>query len=155
MGVARLYVKQLTIPARSPRAPHGTRPHRPLGRGGRSRYGATASDDWTLSVPAPEQYSASIESRADAVAKTWTDYWETSNMRRDFSFRGRLLRRYIAAVGGMSSRRYTLGILKRVLGDVAGKDGPRRWLGNGFELTRDRHVMRRGGGGQRRGPVLP
>jgi len=58
---------------------------------------------------------------ARTVAKTWTDYWETSGMRPDLSLRGRVLRRYIAAVGGMASTRYTLGILERVLGDVRGK----------------------------------
>jgi 2-polyprenyl-3-methyl-5-hydroxy-6-metoxy-1,4-benzoquinol methylase len=61
-----------------------------------------------------------MSEHADAVAKTWTDYWETSGMRPDVSLRGRLLRRYIASVGGMAATRYTLGILARVLGDVRG-----------------------------------
>lgn len=61
-----------------------------------------------------------MSEHADAVAKTWTDYWKTSGMRPDMSLRGRALRRYLTLVGGMSSTRYTLGILKRVLGDVRG-----------------------------------
>ncbi len=62
-----------------------------------------------------------MSKHADTVAKTWTDYWDTSGMRPDLSLRGRLLRRYIAKTGGLSSTRYTLGILERVLGDVRGK----------------------------------
>jgi 2-polyprenyl-3-methyl-5-hydroxy-6-metoxy-1,4-benzoquinol methylase len=62
-----------------------------------------------------------MSKHADAVAKTWTDYWDTSGMRPDLSLRGRLLRRYIARAGGLSSTRYTLGILERILGDVRGK----------------------------------
>lgn len=62
-----------------------------------------------------------MSKHADEVAKTWSNYWKTSGMRPDLSLRGRVLRRYIALVGGMSSTRYTLGILERVLGDVRGK----------------------------------
>ncbi len=58
---------------------------------------------------------------ADKVAKTWSDYWETSGMRPDLSLRGRLLRKYIVATGGMASSRYTLGILTRILGELRGK----------------------------------
>jgi 2-polyprenyl-3-methyl-5-hydroxy-6-metoxy-1,4-benzoquinol methylase len=67
-----------------------------------------------------EPSEAIMTEHANAVAKTWSDYWETSGMRPDRSLRGRLLRRYMAAAGGMSSARYTLGILKRVLGDLRG-----------------------------------
>lgn len=62
-----------------------------------------------------------MSEHADTVAKTWSDYWETSGMRPDLSLRGRLLRRYITMTGGMSASRYTLGILTRVLGEVRGK----------------------------------
>jgi len=58
---------------------------------------------------------------AEQVARTWTEYWDTSGMRPDSSLRGRLLRRFIATAGGTASTRYTLGILERVLGDVRGK----------------------------------
>jgi ubiquinone/menaquinone biosynthesis C-methylase UbiE len=42
-------------------------------------------------------------------------------MRPDTSLRGRMLRRYIVAVGGLASTRYVIGILERVLGDLRGK----------------------------------
>jgi ubiquinone/menaquinone biosynthesis C-methylase UbiE len=42
-------------------------------------------------------------------------------MRPDMSLRGRLLRKYIVATGGMSMSRYTLRILVRVLGELRGK----------------------------------
>lgn len=61
-----------------------------------------------------------MSKHADEVAETWRAYWEGSDMRPDLSLRARVLRRYMAAVGGMSSARYTLGILERVLGDLGG-----------------------------------
>lgn len=61
-----------------------------------------------------------MSEHAEKVAETWRAYWQQSNMRPDMSLRARILRRYMAAVGGMSSARYTLGILERVLGDVQG-----------------------------------
>lgn len=58
---------------------------------------------------------------AETVAETWRRYWETSGMRPDLSLRGRVLRRYMTTVGGLSSTRYNLGILDRVLGDLRGR----------------------------------
>lgn len=58
-----------------------------------------------------------MSKHADTVADTWRRYWETAQMRPDLSLRGRALRRYITAVGGMASTRYVLAILERHLGD--------------------------------------
>lgn len=62
-----------------------------------------------------------MSEHAERVARTWADYWETSRMQADRSLRGRILRRYVAAFGGLSSMRYTLGIVDRTLGDLRGK----------------------------------
>ena len=62
-----------------------------------------------------------MSKHAETVAETWRNYWETSDMRPDLSLRGRLLRRYLTAVGGTASTRYTLGILERVLGSFEGR----------------------------------
>jgi 2-polyprenyl-3-methyl-5-hydroxy-6-metoxy-1,4-benzoquinol methylase len=62
-----------------------------------------------------------LSEHAEKVAETWRQHWEASDMRPDASLRGRLLRRYLATVGGFSSMRYMLGVALRVLGDVRGK----------------------------------
>jgi 2-polyprenyl-3-methyl-5-hydroxy-6-metoxy-1,4-benzoquinol methylase len=57
---------------------------------------------------------------AERVAKTWRDHWKESDMRPDRSFRGRLLRRYIAATGGLSASRFILKVVQRHAGDLNG-----------------------------------
>ena len=56
----------------------------------------------------------------EQVSETWKRHWEESGMRPDLSLRGRVLRHYLASMGGMSSTRYVLSVLKRELGEVKG-----------------------------------
>lgn len=62
-----------------------------------------------------------MSSRADEVAETWKQHWEQSDMRPDASLRGKLIRRYLTAVGGFASMRHVLGIVERVVGELRGK----------------------------------
>ncbi|WP_394823989.1 methyltransferase domain-containing protein [Pendulispora albinea] len=58
----------------------------------------------------------------DRVTTAWKEHWEKSDVRPDASWKGSLLRRYVARFGGFSSNRYILhNVLLKHLNDVRGK----------------------------------